>query len=182
MNKNFPNEVITSRLVLRRYQLDHIQALYEIVNRNKEDLMDGFPKTVAVLNSPKNLEKYFEEKNNLWINSTSFHYGIWLKDKNIQIGQFQIKNINWEVPSVEPGYFIDKSYRDLGFATEALNKMTTLCFEHGFRRVFLRISPENKPSIKLAEKIGFLFEGTHRNEFRTGRNELADLNYYSMIR
>jgi len=98
-----------------------------------------------------------------------------------QIGQLQVKNIVWDVPSAELSYFIGSSSKRQGFATEAISAILRAAFEQlGFMRMFVRIIPSNQESISLANKLGFKHEGLHRNEFRCGFGELHDVHYFSL--
>lgn len=58
------------------------------------------------------------------------------------------------------GYWIDRSYANQGFTTQAVELLTKFAFEElGLHRVEINIRPENEPSIRVAQKAGFLFEG-----------------------
>jgi RimJ/RimL family protein N-acetyltransferase len=110
-----------------------------------------------------------------------FCYGIWLKVSKQQIGQLQVKNIVWDVPSAELSYFIGSSTQRQGFATEAISGILRTAFKQlDFKRMFVRIIPSNEESIFLASKLGFKHEGLHRNEFRCGFGELHDVHYFSL--
>lgn len=58
------------------------------------------------------------------------------------------------------GYWIDRAYANRGFTTQAVNMLTRFGFEElGLHRIEINIRPENAPSIKVAEKAGYIFEG-----------------------
>jgi len=133
------------------------------------------------LSQAEDVKSFTEDKAEQWNTRRAFCYGIWLKGSNQQIGQLQVKNIVWDVPSAELSYFIGSSSQRQGFASEALSAILRTAFTQlGFKRMFVRIIPSNKESILLANKLGFKHEGLHRNEFRCGFGELHDVHYFSL--
>ena len=58
------------------------------------------------------------------------------------------------------GYWIDREYSNRGYITSAVNMVTDFAFnELELHRIEINIRPENQPSIRVAEKCGYLFEG-----------------------
>jgi len=85
--------------------------------------------------------------------------------------------------SLELGYLIfDKMSNGKGYMTEALELMVDYLFStKTMNRIQLRISPQNEPSIKLASKVGFQFDGTRKQiMFLHGKH--IDLNDYVLLR
>jgi RimJ/RimL family protein N-acetyltransferase len=110
----------------------------------------------------------------------TFCYGIWRKGVK-QVGQIQLKNIAWEIPGAELGYFIDESLHRRGFAHESGRAILRLTLrERAFQRIFVRILPANTASLSLAKGFGFQQEGLHRNAFRCGLGKLNDVIYLSL--
>lgn len=71
---------------------------------------------------------------------------------------------------VELGYVFDLAHGGKGYATEAAAAMVGLAFDDlGAHRVFARLDARNRPSARLAERLGFRLEGHLRqNEFVKG--------------
>jgi RimJ/RimL family protein N-acetyltransferase len=58
--------------------------------------------------------------------------------------------------SLELGYTVFPEHRRLGYAVEAAEALMTYArAEHTVRRFVLSVSPENAPSLGMAEKMGF---------------------------
>jgi len=58
------------------------------------------------------------------------------------------------------GYWIDKAYANRGYTTQAVLAITNFGFESlKLHRLEINIRPENEPSIRVAQKAGYLFEG-----------------------
>jgi RimJ/RimL family protein N-acetyltransferase len=178
----FPDEVETERLVLRRYRSEDAAEILELVQRNQAQLAREFAQT-AGLRSVDDAQAFTGEKQEQWNVGRTFCYGIWRKQPREQIGQIQVKNIGWEIPSAELGYFIDRSAQRRGYASESIGRILGLAFQQlGFQRIFVRILPSNRESFSLAKKLGFQEEGLHRRAFRCGFGELHDVHYLSLTR
>lgn len=79
------------------------------------------------------------------------------------------------------GYILAKAARGKGYATEALAAL----LDYGFgarelHRIYLDIDPENSTSIRIAQKMGFRWEGHFKSNFlREG--VYCDSVYYAML-
>jgi RimJ/RimL family protein N-acetyltransferase len=180
--RGFPETLDTDRLILRRYSAHHSAAILQIVAENREQLIREFAQ-LASLRSLYDAQAFVAEKRKQWRLAKTFAYGIWRKVPEQLIGQIQVKNIAWDIPSAELGYFIGRASQRQHYASEAIKKQLQTAFEQmQFQRLFLRILPSNHASLRLAEKLGFQQEGLHRNAFRCGLGELHDVYYLAMLR
>jgi len=92
-----------------------------------------------------------------------------------------VKNIAWEIPSAELGYFIGSPWQRQGYAAESTRRIVDLAFRIlEFQRIFVRILPSNQPSFALVKKLGFQEEGLHRRALRCGLGELHDVRCLSL--
>jgi RimJ/RimL family protein N-acetyltransferase len=177
----FPELLDTARLRLRRYTRTDAPGVLELVNQNRGRLIQNFSQMAKGISKLEDAISFIEDKATLWDATKIFAYGIWRKSSAELIGQLQVKNIVWDVPSAELSYFISSSSLRQGFATEAISVILDTAFELlEFKRIFLRIVASNQESILLARKLGFQHEGLHRSEFRCGLGELHDVHYFSL--
>ena len=177
----FPEFVETDRLVLRCYGGADAPGILELVHKNRDRLVQNFAPMAKGLSKIEEARLFVDDKVQQWTARKAFCYGIWLSASGRQIGQLQVKNVVWDVPSAELSYFIDGASQRKGFASEAISAVMRIAFQQvGFQRIFVRIIPSNKESTALANKLGFRHEGRHRSEFRCGLGELHDVNYYSL--
>jgi ribosomal-protein-alanine N-acetyltransferase len=76
------------------------------------------------------------------------------------------------------GYMVDPAHCKQGLATEAVSAMIRFCFQDlGLHRLQAFIHPDNTPSLKLIEKLGFRREGLLRENLRVGDEWRDDLLY-----
>jgi len=93
----------------------------------------------------------------------SYSFAIWhqnSQDTNL-IGQITMGGVMYgAMRGAHIGYWIDRAFANRGYTTQAVNLMTRFGFEQlGLHRLEINIRPENAPSIKVAEKAGYIFEG-----------------------
>ena len=67
----------------------------------------------------------------------------------------------------EIGYLLVREAQGYGFAQEALGLLITHLFAQGYRRIFADVDPDNTPSVKLLQKLGFTLEGRLRADWET---------------
>jgi [ribosomal protein S5]-alanine N-acetyltransferase len=68
----------------------------------------------------------------------------------------------------EIGYFLSPHASGRGYAREAVGCLLDRLFGvEGYRRVFADTDPDNAPSRRLLESLGFTLEGTLRGEWET---------------
>ncbi|MGA8042210.1 MAG: GNAT family protein [Terracidiphilus sp.] len=178
--QDFPDMIELERLILRRYSMLDASGMLALVERNRMVLRREFEQQ-AGLDGIDEAQRFLATKQEQWETGKAFCYGIWLRQGKRQIGQIQVKNIDWKIPAAELGYFIDGSLHRQGLASESIRRVVALMLEDlGFRRLFVRILPSNPASLALATKLGFRDEGLHRMAFRCGFGELHDLHHLSL--
>lgn len=99
------------------------------------------------------------------------------------IGQmFWFKTVQY-MTELEIGYIMyDTTVRSRGGTTEGLKLLTTFLFDtKPFNRIRLCIATDNAPSRRVAEKGGYIHEGTQRGAFwHKGRH--YDMELYAVTR
>jgi RimJ/RimL family protein N-acetyltransferase len=84
-----------------------------------------------------------------------------------------LHDIDWQGRQCDTGYWVRKSAQRRGFATETANAIVRYAFGAlGMRRVGLTHSAGHEASRRIAEKLGFAFEGIQKgaNVLPGGRN------------
>lgn len=78
------------------------------------------------------------------------------------------------------GYWLAPGARGRGFATRAVILLTRWLFELGAARVFLTIVAGNEPSVEVARRAGFVYEGTMRSH-GVWRDERCDVMWFAAL-
>lgn len=93
----------------------------------------------------------------------SYGFGIFLHDSTL-IGEVTLGNIvRGPFNSAMLGYWIDEKYAGRGLMPEAVSLTLDFAFnELAFKRIEVAIVPRNLASIRVVEKLGFMFEGVSK--------------------
>jgi len=98
------------------------------------------------------------------------------------VGFIDLKNINWNIPKTEIGYFVNRDDEGKGISSNALKMIIGFCFnELKMSKLFLRTTKSNLGSQRVAEKNGFEKEGFVKRDYKTASGEIVDLLYYGLI-
>ncbi len=178
---HIPQALFSPIVILRRYQEGEGAMVYQLVANNRERLIDHFPKTVSQLTDEKRGELFVRNKIAEWHSQKGYFFGMWETNSQQYIGQISAKNIDWEIPRAELAYYISKEFEGRGIVKEALLLIIRFCFDNlHTQKLFIRTTPANTRSGKLAENCGFRREGIIRNDFMKYDKTLSDVVYYGM--
>jgi len=145
-------------------------------------LRRAFPQMAAVY-TVEDAQAIIAVKEEHWRLRTTFCYLLRHRETGELIGYLQVKNIAWEIPAAELGYFIGSRWQRQGYASESLRALVRIVMQRlGFERIVLRILPTNRESLGLARKLGFHDEGLHRKAYRCGQGELHDVRVLSIVK
>ncbi len=160
---------------------DDQQAFYDLVNNNRDKLIDFFPITIEKAATIDKALEAIRFYNSLAAIDELHVLMMTLNDE--VIGMVFIKNIDHRTDKCELAYFTDKNFTGKGYTTEAVNQAIDMAFNKlGMNKVYGRIATYNEASNRLAAKAGFQLEGVLRQEYRIHDGSLIDLNYYGKIR
>jgi RimJ/RimL family protein N-acetyltransferase len=91
-----------------------------------------------------------------------------------------LHDIDWQGRQCDTGYWVRKSAHGKGFATEATNALVRYAFGAlGMRRIGLTHSDGNEASRRIAERLGFSFEGIQRGANILPGGKCADRYCYA---
>jgi ribosomal-protein-alanine N-acetyltransferase len=115
-------------------------------------------------------------------NSDGIKWDLLHKDSHDVIGNCGFHNWLVEHERAEIGYYLHEKYRGNGFMHEGL----VMLIEYGFNKMNLNrieayISPDNFPSIKIIEKLGFTHEGILKEHYKF-KNQIYDSRVYSLLK
>ncbi len=79
-------------------------------------------------------------------------------------GQLNVSNIvNGSLSSAAVGYWVSERFAGRSVMSRSVALATDYCFfQLGLHRIEICIRPENAPSLRLVEKLGFRYEGLRR--------------------
>ena len=157
------------------------EAFYQLIQNNRSRLEDFFAGTVAKTQNLEDTIAYCSKIENLITEKRYFPFLLIDKDGNT-IGLIDFKNLDWNVPKVEVGAFIDSNFEGIGIISKIGTQLLELMVkEHQFKKVYCRAAAQNKRSIRVILRLGFELEGVLRRDYKTTKGELVDLNFYGKL-
>lgn len=185
---DFPLPIITPRLLLRQPIVgstdahDYTKAITESI-----DTLRPWMPWAQYIPSVNQSEAYISECCANWITKNNNNVGLplWVIEKstNTFVGHIVIWNIEWDIPKFEFGFWAHTSHTNKGYITEAINALTRYCFlQFRVRRIAITCEVKNLRAKLVPQRLGFLLEGTLRNNIRAISNgAITDLLVFSRI-
>ncbi|ENA32685.1 MULTISPECIES: GNAT family N-acetyltransferase [Pseudomonas] len=104
------------------------------------------------------------------------------KTTGMLVGCASFHHIDWNVPSMEIGYWCRDSQCRQGYITEAVSAMTHLAFtDLKAERIQILTDEENLASCRVCERAGFSLEGTLHHERKAPDGTLRNTRVYARI-
>ena len=101
-----------------------------------------------------------------WVDGTRAGFTIRAVEDDTFLGFASLPTVDLEKLEAEAGYVVSAAARRRGIATAALRLVSRWGIESlGLQRIYLHIDPENVGSLKVAERCGFVREGTMRSVY-----------------
>lgn len=133
------------------------------------------------LHSVPEVEQMIKRARQLRRERRGYFFGIFLAEDKQLVGYVNLHGMGGRIRSGEVGYWVRTSQTGKSIATTA----TALIIQFGFKelklhKIVLRAAVDNPPSWRIAEKLGFVYEGIQRDEQLLSRGWVA-LKCYSML-
>ncbi|WP_116816957.1 GNAT family N-acetyltransferase [Pseudomonas syringae] len=107
---------------------------------------------------------------------------LFLKNNGALVGSSGLHNANWQLRSFEVGYWGRTQYLGAGLISEGVAALVSYALDNLMaNRVFLTMDERNLASQRLAERVGFKYEGTLRHDRMSIQGGLRNTRVYSII-
>ena len=180
---NLPETIETPRLILEMPKAGLGERLHEA-------LLDGFEDYIRWLNWSPNppsdmaVEEECRKHHADFILRDFIRYIIIDKATGDVIGRCALPSFqaNWLIPQFGISYFIRKTQRSKGYATEAVGALAKMAFEVlQAKKLEIYCDAENIPSTKIPLHLNFKLEYTQKGGWPSQDGQLATLQTYSMF-
>ena len=176
-----PPTIPTDRLWLRRFRSGDARPLTEAVTESLPELSMWLPWAQG-LYGISHARVFIKSSNRSWRRGRAFDFSVTMKDRPGRVvGGVGIWYTSRIQRTGEIGYWVRTDLTGKGVATEAAKALLSLGFETmGLHRILMRIAVGNHSSRRVAEKLGFSFEGIAREEIMV-RGRWMDHEVYSLL-
>lgn len=153
------------RLVLRPFRRRDVDSLVDAVRDSATELQrwlpwahDRYGRSDAV--------RFVRDSAAAWTEGRAYDFALrGHEDADRHLGNVSVWHTSRRERSGEIGYWIRSTETGRGIATEGAARVIQVAFEElRLHRVVLRIAVGNRPSERVAEKLGFVQEGVLRRE------------------
>lgn len=178
-----PETIETPRLILQMPKAGYGKEVHEAI-------LDGYEDNIKWLNwsptppTPEAVEIDCRKHHADFILRDCIRYIIIEKATKRVLGRssFAPLQSNWSIPQFGLAYFIRKSARTQGYATEAAHALAVLAFRVlKAQKVEIQSDSENIRSQKVAQRLGFSLECTKKGDWPRPDKQLADLQIYALF-
>lgn len=177
-----PWVIETERLVLRTYdpREDDGVRLFDVIDRNRVHL-SKFMSWSKNHTSVDVTRTWVRESYAKFAAMTDFAYGIYADGDRLVGGCGLHVRGQPSVFGFEIGYWLVEDAQRSGYAREAAKALTRVAIETAEAdRVVIRAQPDNLPSRRIPEALGYTFEGIARKSLRQD-DEARDAAMYSFV-
>ena len=167
---------------IRPLEIDDLVKYFDLVDRNRSRLEDFFVGTVSNSKDIAATSVFLSELIEKRESKQYFPFVLIDNSTNNFISFFDLKNLDWTIPKTEMGFYTDEKFSGKGLTTKAMKHFLEYCFEQfEFKKIFLRTHHSNKAAQSLANKCGFVVEGTIKMDYKKTSGEIIDLIYYGLL-
>lgn len=168
-------DYLKSKVLLRLLNLNDANILYEFIKNKEDNPFSDFKYPFSLDDCKIMINKMILSKPEKFVS-----FAICLLDKS-PIGFVSLR-IDPKNKNAEIGYWIAKDYRNKGYGTDAVQLITKYgLIDLDLELIYCGIDTDNKISIHIVEKCGYVFEGILRKRHFYQGN-LKDASYYSITK
>lgn len=176
-----PQEILTERLLLHTFRAEDAEQVLEAVDESRDEI-GRWMSWPPYLTEAEQSRQEAGRSRDRWEAGKSFDYTIRRRADARFLGAVMIEDPNWAVPSFSLAYWIRTSEQGKGYVSEAVRAVTGMAFAVlGAKRVQVVCDEQNSRSARVAESVGFQYEGRMRQDDRLPNGELSNGLYYSLI-
>jgi RimJ/RimL family protein N-acetyltransferase len=187
MNKpnliDFPDRIETPRLYIRPCMPGDGSDVFKAIAESRSELKPWLP-FARKEQTLDEVESGVRDSYAEFIKKTDIRLHIYLKETDEFLGSTGLHRIDWAVPKVEIGYWLNSRYTKKGYIVEAVKGLTQFALNDlSCKRVEIRCDERNTASRRVPERLGFKLEGTIRNDhLDENGTDARDTCVYSLIR
>ncbi len=159
--------------------VDDAKALNSLFKENKDLFKSYFPDTFRKTKTIKASKAYIEEAIANAEAKKSFHFSLTTTIHPEMAGLVILKEIDSKKAEGEFAYCLDKRFHGRGWISEAIERVSDFGYINHHISTFKIITHiSNEKSINVAQRTGFVWDSTLKNEFKPTRGKVQDMELY----
>ena len=184
MNKSPKQElteiILDSGISLIQVQFDDAEAIFNIVNSERNYLEDWLPFT-AYTHKISDTKDYILSLVNA--PAMLFEYVYTIRVNNNIVGMIGFVHTDVHNRKTEIGYWISQKFQQRGIVTKAVRALCKFAFEElNMFRIQIKCAVGNFRSSNIPKRLHFRYEGTERSGELFSNGSFKDLEIYSLLK
>ena len=169
-------ELTDGNIIIRPCRLEDAAVICEGVQETMHEMLKWAPWCHPGY-SVSDCTSWLSSRSQMWSEGIEYDFVIFDTKDNTFLGGCAIDQINRKHNFANLGYWVRSSRTGQGIATAAVSLISRLGFgKLCFTRLEIVVAVQNKASQRVAEKVGAVMEGVHRN-----RHVVRDKTYDSVM-
>ncbi len=169
-------ELTDGNIIIRPCRLEDAAVICEGVQETMHEMLKWAPWCHPGY-SVSDCTSWLSSRSQMWSEGIEYDFVIFDTKDNTFLGGCAIDQINRKHNFATLGYWVRSSQTGKGIATAAVRLIIRLGFKTlGFTRLEIVVAVQNEASQRVAEKVGAVREGVHRN-----RHVVRDKTYDSVM-
>ncbi len=170
------------------YHIEPIQSadafdVHQLMILNSELFKDYFPKTLEQNSTVESSQEFAIKKEKEYKLKEEFLFTIKEKSTKEVAGLVYLKELDWNVKKGEFAYCVGNKFGRKGLMSKSIEVLSVYAFAKlGLEKLEIRVHKMNTPSVRVAEKNGFIWQETLPNEFTPPNKEPLDMELYTLLK
>ncbi|HZO29291.1 MAG TPA: GNAT family N-acetyltransferase [Chloroflexota bacterium] len=178
---DLPEELVGERVIVRPWAEADSDDLWDAIDNSREHLEAWMP-WVDRYHNPDDALEYTRRSRARWLLREDLSMAIVEKSTGQVVGGSGMHRPDWKFRLFEIGYWIRQDRQGRGYVSETVQLLTRLAFDQlDANRVELRIDTRNIRSLRVAERLGFVLEGTLRRKLPAPDGTPADMHVLALL-
>lgn len=157
-----PEELTGEKIRLVRRHRKYSREMFELIDRSRAFLRE-FLYWVDATKSEKDVDDAMDMFVRQWEDKTAFDFVALEKAGGKVVGAGGVHDVDFKNGSANFGYLLDQGQTGKGYASELVKLVEDCLFAGGFHRLVIEADVRNLASQRVAERAGYVYEGTLRD-------------------
>ena len=176
-----PDELVGDRVIVRPWAEADSDSLWDAIDDSRDHLEPWMP-WVDRYRNPDNALEYARRSRARWLLREDLAVAIVERATGRIVGGSGFHRTDWTYRLFEIGYWVRQDCEGRGYVHETVQLLTRLAFEQlDANRVELRIDTRNLRSLRVAERLGFVLEGTLRRRMPAPGGVPTDMHVLALL-
>jgi RimJ/RimL family protein N-acetyltransferase len=178
---DLPDRLVGELVIVRPWAEADSRLLWDAIDESRDHLGPWMPWVDAYRNPDDALE-FTRRCQARWLLREDFTVAIVERTTGRILGGSGLHVRNWPIRAFEIGYWIRQGAEGHGYVREAVQLLTRFAFDElGANRVQIRMGVRNVRSRRVAERLGFVLEGTLRRSAPAPDGQPSDMHMFALV-